>query len=367
MIVYVLLILLAVALIAAAVFWWAMGQPFYQPGALRVQRELTAPLQSPPVAASAKPGFWEVEPGIRLHYFSHGTGQPVLVLHGGPGFPFVKPLAALEPLTNRFQFFYYDQRGCGDSSRPFDRFASQNYFANARALEGTLGIGAQVADIERIRRILGQEKLILVGHSFGGFLATMYAVEFPDRVQALVLVAPANVLVFPQKNGFFEQIRQRLPAARQPEFDAFLGQHLNFRKLFTKSEAEWAALNRQLGLYFLDASGTASDPAYKNGPPNGGWMVQALYLSMGQRHDYRAALRRVTAPTLVLHGADDFLPDCGQYAEGMPNARAQVIAAPAGGKAGHFLFNDQPELFGQAVQSFLAVNPAPSRNRHGAE
>ena len=47
------------------------------------------------------------------------------------------------------------------------------------------------ATIERIRRILGRDRLTLVGHSFGAFLAAMYAAEFPDRVEALRSVVGA--------------------------------------------------------------------------------------------------------------------------------------------------------------------------------
>lgn len=69
-------------------------------------------------------------------------------------------------------------------------------------LEQTLGLGAQIADIERIRRLLGDEKLILMGHAWGGFLALLYAAEFPDRIDALILVFPADVLVMPQPIWF---------------------------------------------------------------------------------------------------------------------------------------------------------------------
>src|SRR5439155_15020446 len=106
-------------------------------------------------------------------------------------------------------------------TKPFDRF-SADFYSNMTALERTLGIGAQVADIERIRRILGEEKLILMGHSFGGFLAAMYAAEFPERVEALVLVAPAGVLVLRDEvEGFFEEIRKGLPRDKHAEYDLF--------------------------------------------------------------------------------------------------------------------------------------------------
>ncbi len=338
-------------------FWWSMGKPFFHPGMVRDGVNLTGSLEPAPQTHDAE--FWTVEPGIRLHHFSRGTGRPVLFVHGGPGFPLTVPPAAFDALTNRFEFHYYDQRGCGQSTRPFDRFTPQNYFANMTRLERTLGIGAQVADIESIRRILGQDRLILIGHSFGGFLAAMYAAEFPEHVEALVLVAPAGVLVGPRKEDFFDRIRTRLPAAKQAELDAFLRQYMNFGRLFDKSESDWAALNRQAGGYFLEAAGVTWIQQQGRPPDNGGWMVQAMYVSMGKRHDYRDALRALNAPVLVLHGGDDILPESTsrEYAALMPNAKFQLLrAVPAkpGGMAGHFLFDDQPQAVAREVETFLA-------------
>src|SRR5688572_3324907 len=180
-IVLIVVALLVLLLIGAGIwFWHSMGKPLYKPGMVRSR--LNARAQFDPPAQSNDAHYWTVEKDIRLHYFSHGQGRPVLVLHGGPGYPILEPLPGLQPLGTNFQFYYYDQRGCGKSSRPFDRFTSKNFYANMIELERKLGIGAQIADIERIRLILKQEKLILLGHSFGGFLATMYATEFPERV-----------------------------------------------------------------------------------------------------------------------------------------------------------------------------------------
>ena len=79
-------------------------------------------------------------------------------------------------------------------------------------MDKTLGLGAQIADIERIRQIMGEDQLILVGHSFGGFLAALYAAEFPEHVKALILVAPAEMLVMPpDSGGLYEQVKPLLP------------------------------------------------------------------------------------------------------------------------------------------------------------
>jgi proline iminopeptidase len=339
-------------------FWRSLGKPLYQPGKVRSGLNLRAQFDPPKQDDDA--AFWTVEKDIRLHHFSYGQGRPVLVLHGGPGYPIAKPLPGLDPLATRFQFHYYDQRGCGQSSHPFNRFASKNFYANMIELERTLGIGAQITDIERIRRILKQEKLVLIGHPFGAFLATMYATEFPERVQALVLVAPAGVLVVPgEGRGFFDEVRHRLPESRRAEYDQFLKGYLDFGRLFDKSEQELATANRQVGDYFLLACGQSPSVGTARVPGgNGGWMVQAMYLSLGKRHDYRPALRQANAPALVLHGEDDVLPEqvSRSYVEALPNAKLHVFKSEKTSGlsgAGHALFTDQPEAFSKVVGEFL--------------
>jgi len=339
-------------------FWYSMGQPLYQPGMVRAGKNLNAPLTPP--GQGDDPNFWQVESAIQLHHFAVGAGRNVLIIHGGPGAPYTEPWAGLAALTTNYRFHYYDQRGAGQSTRPFDRFASKNYYQNMTTLEHTLGIGAQVADIERIRqilsaspradalRILGDEQLILIGHSWGGFLASLYAAEFPERVAALVLVAPAAMLVMPQPEGdLFATVRQRLPVAMQVEYDAYMKEYLNFGALFTKNEADLQAANRAFGQYYLTAAGL---PLSEQGAEIGGWMVQAMYFSIGQRHDYRPALQRITAPTLVLHGANDLQSASVSqgYVDALVNAKLVVVP-----DATHFMFTEQPARFAEEVKTFL--------------
>ena len=338
--------------------WWLMGQPIYVPGMVRSGKNLRGSL-APPEQTQEGP-YWQVEGDIRLFYHTQGTGRPVLVLHGGPGYPIHHPLAALEPLAEHYKFYYYDQRGCGRSTKPFDRFESRNFYTNMKGLERTLGIGAQVADLERIRQILGQERLVLLGHSFGAFLATMYAAEFPERVEKLVLVAPSGVLVLPDKEGgFFELIRGSLPDTQEDEYERFLKEYLDFGKVFSKSEAELAKMNRRVGEFFLEASGEQLIEGDDESADNGGWMVQAMYFSMGQRHDYRPALRGVQAPVLVIHGEDDMIPErvSRMYVQSFPNARLHVVKngkTRGAGRAGHFLLSDRPEELAAILGEFLA-------------
>jgi len=350
-IIVIALLLFVIVVLVVVVLWYFMGNPLYQPGMLQSGRHLRASLTPP--AQKGQADFWDIEKDVQLHHFTDGNGKKVLVIHGGPGYPFTQPLAGLKPLADRYQFVYYDQRGCGKSTRPFDRFSSSNYFKNMTKLERTLGLGAQVADIERIRQLLGEEKLTLIGHSFGAFLAALYAAEFPERVNGLVLVSPANVLVMPAEGGgLYAQLSPLLPDSLKQEYNEFLAGYFDFRKIFTKSETDLAALNQRFARFYATAV-QQKNPAAAEAMAiidNGGWMVFAMYFSMGKRHDYRAALKVVSAPVLVIHGANDLQSEQESriYAEAFPNAGFSIIA-----NTGHFSFEEQPVAFAITVSQFL--------------
>ena len=334
----------------AAAFWWMTQQPLYQPGMVRAGKNLRAPLAPPAQTGDAE--TWQVERDVQLYHFAQGTGRNVLVVHGGPGMPYREPMRGFEPLTGEYRFHYYDQRGCGKSTRILDRFTSQNTYENMTKLDQAYGLGAQIADIERIRQILGEEKLILVGHSWGGFLASLYAAEFPEHVESLILISPANTLVMPApdpESDLFASVRARLPENELAEYDAFMKDYFDFNKLFTRSEADLLAMDEKFGMYYISVIDLPQEQMIRQGEP-GGWMTWGMYISMGQRHDYRAALRKVTAPVLVIHGSDDLQTELATriYSDAFPNAQFAAIEG-----AGHFSFQEQPEAFATLVTDFL--------------
>jgi proline iminopeptidase len=351
MVLGILAIVLIFIVVGVLVYFYFMGKPLYEPGMVRRGEGLRGSIVPP--AQSGDQSYWQVQKDIKLYHFSEGTGKNVLIVHGGPGYPIRKPWAGLQPLAGNYKFNYYDQRGCGKSTKPIDRFSSPNFYANMKMLDQTLGLGAQIADIERIRQILGEEKLLLIGHSFGGFLASLYAAEFPERVKALILVAPASVLVMPSKEGdMFEQVGNLLPANLQNDYADFRKRYLDFSHIFTKSEADLAALNNEFPKYYGAAlrARNSAPPAASAPEENGGWMTYAMYMSMGKRHDYRQALKSVKAPVLVVHGELDLQPEKLDrlYAECFPNSSFEVVKG-----AGHFMYDEQPEAFSQIVERSL--------------
>ncbi len=120
--------------------------------------------------------------GVRLHYVDRGTGAPVLLLHGNPGFvqDFV-PLA--DSLARTHRVIAFDRPGHGYSART--------------SAAGTTPYD-QVQLIHDALARLGVSRTIVVGHSWGGGLALLYALEHPRDVDRLVLI---GTRAFPSTGG----------------------------------------------------------------------------------------------------------------------------------------------------------------------
>ncbi len=345
------MITVLVAAVGGMIWWW-MGRPFYEPGSLANTRIVSFK----PTSEADPNRAWETEDGVKIHHFATGEGAPVIVLHGGPGHPFIEPIAALEPLGVSYRFIYYDQRGCGRSSRPVVRPVGDSPYAQMQDLDRQLGLAAQLADIERVRRAVvngTDEPVVLLGHSYGGFLAALYAAEFPERVRGLILVAPANLLLLPGEGpDLFDLVGQRQEPSTRVAYRKFAAEYLDFPRLLERTDDEMREFNNTFADYFGKAIGVDALLSGPDRAATGGWMTHAQYLSMGRRHDYRGALRQVSAPVLILHGDRDLVPSsaCEAYQRALSDVRVEVVVG-----AGHQVFADQPELFRAAVEAFLAT------------
>lgn len=316
-------------------------------------------------SGTIKHGYWSVAEGVDLHYQSHGNGPiPVLVVHGGPSIPVMEPWKCLQTsaLESKFTFYYYDQRGCGRSSRPIDRFASKSWSSKGQ-LFGALGLAQQIDDIERIRCVLAVDKLVIIGHSFGAFLSSLYASEYPQCVAQLVLIAPASTMRMPNNFDLFAAVERALAAkpTRQAEFITWKKRYMDFSQLFTRSEAELAKLNFEVGPFYFDALGIQPQQLMPEMPAEycGGWSTFAMYLDMGMYHDFLPALQQITAHTLIIHGDKDLQPleVAEEYAQ---NIQSEPRSAPAPKvvierikEATHFPQFETPQEFAQIVTKFL--------------
>ena len=117
-------------------------------------------------------------PGGRVWYkiVGDGPGVPLLLLHGGPGAGH-DAFEPLEALADERPVVFYDQLGCGKSDIPDD--------------ESLWVIDRFADEVEAVRSGLGLDRMHLLGHSWGGFLAIEYMLRRPPGVVSLVLSSTA--------------------------------------------------------------------------------------------------------------------------------------------------------------------------------
>src|SRR5687768_1220416 len=133
---------------------------------------------APPQASAQKvdtEGYVNAGSGVRLFYRLVGTGtEPVVLIHGGPGLTSDYLADDLMPMARDHSLLIYDQRGIGRSTLVSD--------------SASLAANRYVDDLEAIRKHLGLEQLTLLGHSWGAAPATLYAMQYPERVRRMILV-----------------------------------------------------------------------------------------------------------------------------------------------------------------------------------
>ena len=108
--------------------------------------------------------------GIELYYETHGEGKP-LALVSGLGYPLWQWHKMVPYLAEHFKVITFDNRGVGQSDRPAGPYTAQMLAADTVGLLDALGI----------------DKAIVAGHSMGGFIAQAMALDYPQRVEKLIL------------------------------------------------------------------------------------------------------------------------------------------------------------------------------------
>lgn len=223
--------------------------------------------------------------GIKLFERRIGQGPPVIVLHGGPGAHHDYLLPGFDALAQGRELIYYDQRGGGRS--PVSR-------------ETPVGWREHVADLEELRQQWGFEQLALAGYSWGGLLALLYAIEFPDRVERLGLVSPA-----PAWRGARLEFERRF--AERNLAPALQSERAQLRSsgLRERDPSGYAQRLFELSVvpYFHDPARTRDLTPFRVT----GRTQQEVWGSLGD-YDLRPALARLTIPAAVLHGEDDPIP-----------------------------------------------------------
>jgi pimeloyl-ACP methyl ester carboxylesterase len=124
--------------------------------------------------ARAESLFVEVD-GANLHLVMKGKGRPVVLIHGNPGS--CQDWSRLyAPIASRYRAIAFDRPGHGHSDRPNHR---------------PITVEVQAEMLNAALTHLQIERPIVVGHSWGGSLALVYALQYPEAISGVVLLAPA--------------------------------------------------------------------------------------------------------------------------------------------------------------------------------
>ena len=213
-----------------------------------------------------------------------GSGEPVLVCHGGPGLDHTYLMPQMGKLGKQARMIFYDQRACGLSGHIVD--------------SGMMRLDTFIADMEAIRQHLGLEKMSLLGHSFGGFLAMAYTSRYPDRISHLILMnsMPPTYTLWQQGNdALFNRIspeqHQEITAVQQS--DAYmLGEAKGYEDLFRvmyKLQFDNPAL--------IDSLNITLQPDFETTSQTFNTMMPDMI-----NYDFTQKLQRLKAPTLVIYG-----------------------------------------------------------------
>lgn len=319
------------------------------------------PLRDPRLPPEPVPGqqFWQLDTGSRIAYLrlpAAGTPRPtpVIFLHGGPGIPDMKGDAEYfgQLTEDGFDVYVYDQVGSGRSSR----LADPRRYTVAR----------HVADLEAIRRQIGADRVVLIGHSWGAAIAARYLAEYGDHVAKAVFSSPHPL---PGTNDTSANgLLGRLDLAERARVYVLL---LWPRALFgyTLLQVNPPAAHAFVGDREMDARfdrvyNRSRAAAHCDGAPPGpklhglGFYAWAFPQSATSEPppDPRPALAGRSTPALVLKGSCDYLSwsSAVAYRDALPNA--QLVYLP---DAGHNAYQDQPEQFLAAVRAFLTGRPLP--------
>lgn len=257
-----------------------------------------------------------------------GQGDPLLLMHGGPGLDHTTLLPLLS-LAERYTLVFYDHR-CNGRSMGAD--VSSMTWDNL------------VADAEALRQALGFERWAVVGHSFGGHVALEYALRHPERISHLILMDTSADTWWSRENaaqllakrgyshGAVEAVQRFFHGDYAPE---------EFFSLFMKfGKAYFYRFNLKANMSAGDAMEFRPDAhIFAGSRLLDGWSVMDR-------------LWEIETPALVVAGRQDFLfpPECvAILADRLPDARLAIIE-----RAGHNPQAERPAETLAAIESFLA-------------
>ena len=254
-----------------------------------------------------------------IDYDEAGIGVPIIFIPG---------------LTEFKEAFAFQFRGLQDSYHVFSYDIRRGL---KRASDYTLDL--LVGDLRGLLEALNLDSAVICGHSFGGLIAMQFALQYPEKTKALILVSS-----FPHVSedltdrivGFISSGEHPLHGSIGARIKAQMGKLLGMNKAGALVMESQIAAVTEAARQSLKTSKTS--------------ITQRLHIM--DKADFRAALPEILSPTLVIAGAKDrefFLSSAQTMYEGIPDSSLEVIE-----DAGHLCFLTRHDEFNSAVDEFLS-------------
>ena len=273
--------------------------------------------------------------GARLYFDVEGPGlvpdgksmrqrPTLLLLHGGPGFDHSSFKPAFSTLTDIAQVVYLDHRGNGRSDY---------------GDPSTWNLAQWGDDVRAFCDVLGIEKPIVYGVSFGGFVAQSYATRHPDHPGKLVLASTAARPEWPAVFAAFERIGGA-----------------EARRL---AEAYWLNPTHEGRIAYREIC----HPLYYTRPaPDPDASARAIVHDPVNLHfagdefkrmDFRAALARITCPTLVMAGDSDPITPLAFSQTIVDSLPPALVRFEQFADCGHGIARDAPDKLFATLRDFI--------------
>jgi proline iminopeptidase len=299
----------------------------------------------PPIPPPRDSGFTTTT-SVPLYWCAYGSAgsRRLLVLHGGPGADHQYLLPQMLELADEHELVFYDQRGGGKSRT--DEPAPITWQTH-------------VDDLAAIARELDLNPLEIIGYSWGGLLAMLYAImsrgpvpgsqfRVPEQTDSrfpipdsLVLIDPAPV-TRQHRDQFEAEFNRRQQSAAIQQLRTELAQS-GLRDRDPEAYRH-RAFELSVAGYFADPARARDLTAFRVV----GRVQQSVWGSLGD-FDLREPLGDVAIPSLIVHGREDPIPlESSEVAANALHARLVVLE-----DCGHVPYVEQPQSLFDAVREFL--------------
>tara|TARA_B100000953_G_scaffold247968_1_gene210256 strand:+ start:2656 stop:3615 length:960 start_codon:yes stop_codon:yes gene_type:complete len=266
----------------------------------------------------------------KLHYSTYGAGDPVLIINGGPGIGSDGFGELAQLLSENNRTITYDQRGTGNS-----KILSNN--------DADYTIDLMVEDIEVLRKHLGYENWIVLGHSFGGMLAYAYAAKYPERVRAMIQSHSGGMDL---RLRDYPNLQDRLSRSQRDELNQLV-MKISFGDTLRETLYQRAKL---MAIAYLNDSTRTSEVAERLMNTDRAINSQVWANMNLINFDVSEEMKKFNKPVLILNGVDEIVhKDIAIYADSIFQDSKLILMEDCG----HYGWLEKPEIYLKEVKEFL--------------